>query len=217
VQPDTAACLTDPSVPCPNGAHNDGSFIGRSANGIPGDSLDYYTFKGFKLMSRAAFDMGLLMGMAPEAFKVYGELALLGAENQPFYYDKRSERMPVMFGLDLPTFGLLDMFNFEAEYLKSRFRNNHNVILRKKWPLPLASEAEVLHPEMYDTAATSRDDWKWSLYARKRVREGITLFGQVASDNQRQIAFENGPWMQDHPATEYTNEWYYIVRVEFGI
>jgi hypothetical protein len=217
VLPDTATCLTDRSVACPNGAINDGSFVGRTANGVPGDSLDYYTFKGFKLMSRASFDLGLLMGAAPDAFKVYGEWALLGAEDQPFYYDKKSERMPIMFGLNIPTFGFLDMLNVEAEFLKSRFRNNSNVLMRKKWPLPLASEAEILHPEMYDTAATTKDDWKWSVFARKQIREGITLYGQVASDNQRQIAFEYGPWMQDHPATEFTSEWYYIVRVEFGI
>ena len=217
VQPDDAACLADPTVPCPDGRINDGTFVKRSQNGVPRDSLAYYTFKGFKLMSRAAFDPGVLMGATPGTFKAYGEWALLGVEDQPFYYNKKSERMPIMLGLNLPTFRLLDMFSVEAEFLKSRFRNNNNVLMRKKWPLPLSGEDEILHPEMYDTVADTKDDWKWSIFASKKIREGITLYAQAASDNQRQIAFENGPLMQDHSATEYTKDWYYIVRVEFGI
>lgn len=189
-------------------------------NGTPRSDIDYYTFQGFKTMARGALDLGAMFGLeqalGKDAFKVYGEVALLGVENQPFYYEKKSERMPVMAGLNIPTFKLLDMLSLEVEYLKSRFRNNQNVVFRKKWPLPLASTEE--NPAIYDnTPEFTKDDLKWSLFARKQVIEGMNLFFQAASDHQRPIGFEYGPFLADFPATELGGDWYYVMRVEVGI
>jgi hypothetical protein len=189
-------------------------------NGTPRSDVDHYTFRGFKTMARASMNLGAMFGMeaamGQDAFKLYGELALLGVKNQPFYYEKKSERMPVMAGVNIPTFKLLDMLSFEMEYLKSRFRNNHNVVFNKKWPLPMPNTEE--NPAVYDNLPElTKDDWKWSLYARKTLTEGMNLTFQAASDHQRPIGFEYGPFLADFPATEFSSDWYYVLRVEVGI
>jgi hypothetical protein len=188
-------------------------------NGTPRSDVDYYTFQGFKTMARASLDFGALFdmekSMGKDAFKLYGEVALLGVENQPFFYEKRSERMPVMAGMNIPTFRLLDMLSLEMEYRKSRFRNNQNVVFNRKWPIPLTNTEE--NPAVYDLPELTKDDLKWSLYARKEVTEGINLFFQAASDHQRPIGFEYGPFLADFPATEFSSDWYYVLRVEVGI
>ena len=117
------------------------------ANGDCSD-IGYYTFRGFKGMIRGALDMGSLLGFQgmarnPGEFKVYSEVALLGIEDQPFYYEDKLERMPVMMGVSVPTFGILNRLAFEAEYRKSRFPNSFAYPFdnRGAIPIPLAGEA----------------------------------------------------------------------------
>jgi hypothetical protein len=201
-----------------------GDFIvGVTENGTPRNDLGYYTFKGFKTMGMASVDVGSLLGnesIRPGEFKVYSEIALLGVANQPFYYENRSERMPIMFGVRLPTFGLLDRLSIEAEYLKSRFANTIALPYDKQIPLPLNAESE--DPFHYSDSAVAanpadfeKDDWKWSLYASRAVAEGVTIYAQVASDHLRH--FDDEVKTQDRPGTIRTKDWYYLFRVEFGL
>jgi hypothetical protein len=165
------------------------TIISETRNGIPGELLDYYTFKGFKTMARFSINFGTLLGMdesmGQDAFKLYGEWALFGVKDQPFYYDRKSERMPVMVGLNIPTFGILD------EYIEG------------------SRDARIKEIE--------KDDWKWSIYARKQITEGLTVFGQAARDHLRQITWEGGPKFAGHSSTQFSGEWYYILRLELGI
>jgi hypothetical protein len=196
------------------------------------DSLGYYTFQGFKVAARAAFNFGTLLGMGPDDFKLYGEWALLGIKDYPFYYEKKSERMPVMAGLNIPTFKLLDILGVEVEYRKSRFRNTMFWVMDDApLPIPLANTSEVQDPTVYDPAnpkytpaqadslekAFARDDWHWSVYARRQITKGMTVHAQVASDHLRHFGLQIAPIPGYAPATERTKDWYYILRLEFGI
>jgi hypothetical protein len=202
--------------------NTNGFIVGVTENGTPSNKLDYYTFKGFKTMGMASLDIGELMGgsIAPGQFKLYGEVALLGVANQPFYYDKRLERMPIMLGMRLPTFGLLNNLAIEGEYRKSRFSNTIALPYDKQLPLPLNAESE--NPFRYSDSAVAanpgdynKDDWKWSVYANRKVVDGITVYAQVASDHLRH--FDDEVKTQDRPGTVRTKDWYYVLRVEFGI
>lgn len=197
---------------------------------VESDTLGYYTFKGGKAAATMAFDIGTLMGMERDAFKFYGEVALLGIKDYPFYYEKKSERMPVMFGLNVPTFNLLDMLGVEFEYRKSRFRNTMAWVMNDTPnPIPLATTSEdysnydLAHPRHTPAAVDSmdkafkQDDWKWSLYARKKIVKGMTVHAQAASDHLRHFGFQIAPIPGYAPATERTKDWYYILRLEFGI
>lgn len=198
-------------------------YVSASQNGIPNSQLSYYTFRGFKTMVRAALDLGALIGSSairPSEFRLYGEMALLGVENQPFYYEHRDERMPVMAGISLPTFGLFDRLAVEAEYHKSRFENTVGLVYDRELPLPLNSEAE--NPFAFSDSAVAtggktftRDDWHWSVYASRQVTEGIKVCGQVASDYMRQFGPEVKP--TERPTTIRPQDWYYVIRLEFGL
>jgi hypothetical protein len=221
-------------------------YVDAANNGTPNSQLGYYTFKAFKAMARASADLGSFAGMKPSDFKVYFEWAWLGIQNQPFYYDKPMERMPMMFGLNIPTFGLLDIFNVELEYRKSVFPNTITLPWYKRLPVPIASESD--NPLTYresgrqlfiadqvaggqtaadaDSAftaglndkekAASQNAWHWSVYAKRKLTEGLSLTAQVASDNLRHfdIVFATPSPL---PATLKTKDWYYVVRLEFGI
>lgn len=197
---------------------------------VQSDTLGYYTFRGGKAAARMSLDFGTMFGMDADVFKLYGEWALLGIKNYPFYYENKSERMPVMFGLNLPSFKLLDVLGVEFEYRKSKFRNTMAWVMDDApLPIPLSSTTQEYYaydlsdprhsPAEVDSLASAfkQDDWKWSIYARKKIMNGMTVHVQAASDHLRHYGFYIAPFPGYAPATERTKDWYYILRLEFGI
>jgi hypothetical protein len=155
-------------------------------------------------------------------FKVYSELALLGVEDQPFYYENKLERMPIMFGLNVPTFGLLDRLAFEAEYLKNRFPNTFAFPFDNLGAIPIPLVDLSDSPYNYTDNAVDangstfeEDDWKWSVYATRTLTPGVALTAQVASDHLR--PFSNVANPPSIPFTRKPSDWYYVMRVSFGI
>jgi hypothetical protein len=182
----------------------------------------YYSYRGFKAMGRASLDVGMLLGVdeiRKGDFKLYTETALLGIENQPYYYEKRSERMPMMMGLNIPTFGLLDRFAVEVEYYKNKFPNNIGAAFEEQNPIPLPIGVD---PFTYSDSAVAlnednftRDDWKWSVYGSRKIVNGVTVYAQAASDHLRHPSV--GAINSYSPWTVRPQDWYYVFRLEFGI
>jgi hypothetical protein len=154
--------------------------------------------------------------------------------------------MPMMFGLNIPTFGLLDAFGVEVEYRKSVFQNTLNLAWYQRLPIPIASQGDEPltyreagrrlyvsdavaqgQPQPYADSVfsaelaskekiASEDAWHWSVYAKRKIIEGVNITAQVASDHLRHfdIVFATPSSI---PATQRTRDWYYVVRLEFGI
>lgn len=168
--------------------------------------LHYYTQKGVKLMARVALDLGGLLLPEhlrnPGDLRFFAEVALLGMENQPFYYEDQTERMPVMFGVNLPTCRLLDLLSVQAEYYSSPFRNSYefDYFARPVWTI--SQSFSPYH----------RDDWKWSVNARKKVNRLLTLQVQVANDYLRLPEFTLNT--SSTPLTIMPENWYYLLRLE---
>ncbi len=182
-----------------------------------GDCSDigYYTFQGFKAMLRASVDLGVLLGhprIAPGDFKVYAEGALLGFENQPYFYEDRLERMPLMAGMNVPTFGILDRLSAEVEYRKAQFPNTIHGVQQGN-PVPVTSAASTRGG--YQFLDAEQYPWKWSVYARKNVLQGVNVHAQVASDHMRHPDF----WgvMSSESITTEKKDWYYVFRVDFNL
>jgi hypothetical protein len=160
----------------------------------------------------------------PQDLKVFGEVALLGVKDYPFYYEKKTERMPVMFGINAPTFRMLDLLSFQMEYYNSPFPNSIENAYRYQMPtLPFVNSGpsgtiSEQDPNLFkrDLDEVTKDNWKWSLLARKTVARGLTIYAQAANDNQR---LPN--WKAEQSYAPITNiqkkDWYYLIRLELGI
>lgn len=182
-----------------------------------GDESDcgYYTFKGFKVAARASADIGNLInvdGIKPGDFKLYTEVALLGVEDQPYYYDDKLARMPVMVGINLPTFGLLDRLTGEIEYRKSDYANTTGSAFEFQRPLPINIGEESAYT--YASPGTA-DDVKWTVYAKRSIIGNVSVYAQAANDHQRHTSFKVIPSYR--PFTERRSDWYYVLRLDFGI
>jgi hypothetical protein len=187
------------------------------------DTSGYYTFQGLKLMARASVDPKAFLDMSmlgPQDLKLYAEVALLGVKDYPVLYEKRLQRMPVMVGFNLPTFRLLDLLSLEIEYYGSRFPNNFYQVYNNRLPIPeWASKwaaIDTITNYNPDDPKYRKDDWKWSIMAKKNVMRGVRVYAQAACDNMRPFDYEVQPfWV---PATTHLwKDWYYLFRLELAI
>ncbi len=193
----------------------------RTISKVVNGDTTYFTSTGTKLMARATFDLKALFPsdiFGKEDLRLYAEGAILGLKNYAVYdtasmyprYDIRSERMVVMAGLHLPTFRILDVLAFEAEYFPSRYYSNYKYVMMDQLPLPLS-------PGIGDLDTTNAHRLKWSVYGSKRLGKNLRVVFQVARDHSRVANSSDDPrilYFGDNFISG--REWYYIGKVVFG-
>jgi hypothetical protein len=176
------------------------------------------TFQAIKVMGRASLDVGALLSLPASSgpFKLFGEVAVLGIQNQPYYYEKRSERVPVMLGLSVPTFGVLDLLSFQLEYLKNSYPDNNsqqfiNIVPHAAFP----GDSPAEYAARKSAGQYEDDDLKWTAYLKKTIVPGLEAYLQVANDHFRVQDFNAQPSFM--PLTQKPSDWYYMLRLQWNI
>ena len=172
------------------------------------DSLpntQHYTFKGTKVMGRLALDFSRFLPYhvsGSQDFALYLEAAVLGWRNYPVFYPHRNKRMPVMAGIHIPTFKILDVLAFEIEIYKWDYANEFRLVYDgKPQPYKLGSDFD---PE--------DDNFKWSLFAKKNIRNTFAIVGQMAADHLRLM--EVGDKLMDREICRKPDHWYLILQLQ---
>ncbi len=187
---------------------------------------EYYTQAGVVVSVMAAVDLKKFLPasdwLGPDDLRVFAEAALLGVKNYPVFYEKRAERMPVMVGINLPGFGVLDLVTVQYEHFASPHRNSYLESIQSNGATPdfVASNDRVLSRDMY-ADGLKRDDHSWSVLVRKNLTRGLTFSVQAARDHARVVshAFYAGPGLAPQ-ALFYTTDkqnWYWMAQFSFGI
>lgn len=174
---------------------------------------EYFTFKGVKVMAKACFDPKGFFENTPfgeEDLKLFGEMAILGVKDYPFYFDERKNRIPIMFGFNVPPplsvvfdnlfdFRVLDLFSIQLEWYGSEFANSLENMYEEQLPLWKIYGND---PSFYDDTTRyhnddklgyqetyreffQKDNWKWSINMRKKFNTFFTLYLQMANDHYR--------------------------------
>ena len=191
-------------------------------------SLNNYTTQAVLLMARASLDVKKLvpdlaaLGLGPEDLKVYAEASVLGLENHPVFYEKITDRIPVMFGVNLPTFGVLDLLALQTEYFPNPWLNNTYSLAEGdgkrvfNTPYLPGGNDEVLAGRVYE--GLRRDDWKWSLLARRAFGR-LTFSAQVARDHLRlpSSEFYYGAQYDPNEVTTFPDSWHWSTQVSWGL
>lgn len=199
----------------------DGTVAYRNGSGTPPDSSlvassGHYTFEGQKVMARASVDLGNIVSkympnpfLGDKQFRLYFETILMGVKNYPGYYDKLTDRIAYMYGVDLPTFGILNVLSVEAEYCHNQYPENTNSALIALAPIP------------YTDGGNSGlgDNLKWTVYARKNVLKSFSITAQAASDHARLVDFFGHYYDQtimQHTTGQYPDSkwWKFPLRIE---
>lgn len=217
--------LTSPQVPLSSYVTNKGE-------------RRYYTFSGTKLMAHLSFDLkGLLPAsvsgiFGQEDLKISSEIALLGITDQPpaytyeydaqgdsslvpdstkNYYRKISDRIPVMVGINLPTFKLLDILSVQLEWYRWPYANGFYASTSdNSWVVPL--------PERVDNLDLTKSSLKWSVYLKKTVYRGFSVIAQCANDHTHQDVYENfGTMYHDNLGTFLTSsDWGWWLKLQYN-
>lgn len=183
---------------------------------------DYYTPAGTILSARASVDLekvlGIETGRAP--FKAFTEIALIGLENQPVFYEDRTRRMPVMFGVHLPTFGLLDQLTIQGEYFDSPWANSTRSLGEQNAAVPWYPEGiEPLFSRDDYNDISKHDNIAWSVLMRREILPRVNVSVQAARDHLRTVGtnwFYGG--RLEPNATLYRNSsWYWTAQIAWGL
>lgn len=151
-----------------------------------------YTHRGVKLMAMAALDPKKVFGfgarLGPEDLKIYAEAALIGVANYGTAYADRMQRIPIVFGFNLPAFGWLDVASLELEWYGARYRNNTARLAQQKYsdiPSPL--------PVSYATYDPIKTKGGVDPVTGRILKDSVDAQGQAVLDAQGNIIQVPGP------------------------
>jgi hypothetical protein len=171
----------------------------------------WYSFSGIKIMARLCFDPKAFFPhriLGQEDLKVFGEMAILSVKNYPGYYSQLWQRIPLMFGINFPAFKILDVLSVQGEYYRSPFPDNYHSVMVNKIPTPYANK-----PGM-DWSYYQHDDWKWSIYASKKILGGLSLIAQLANDHTRvDVAREEDAEYEE--VMRINGQWCWMMKMKF--
>lgn len=170
--------------------------------------------QALKLSLRGRLDLGRMLEMEQDAV-FYAEAALLGVKNDSLFYKTMSQRMPMMAGVNLPTFGLLDVLSVEAEYFRNPYYGRkysiNDATGSKFSPLPNLNSDEYAISRIPNK---TKDDLKWSVHLQRSLNNWIDLKARIASDHLRLLNWD-GDLASGEPMTNKTGDWYFLVRIEY--
>ena len=185
----------------------------------------YFTPAGLILNGRISLDFRKFFDISslnPGELRIYSEAALLGWKNYPVFYKHRLERTPIMAGINLPTFGLLDLAAVQVEYFNSPFENN-------TLPLGGSNYAVPFYPAGVDPAgAYSKDDyndqskldnWAWSVLLRRTFLSSFTVSAQAARDHIRTVGTDwfYGSRLEPNAILHKVTDWYWMLQLSWAI
>jgi hypothetical protein len=188
---------------------------------------------GTKIAARFSFDpkplFGSLSFFGPEDCKLYGEAAVIGQNDStlnvgdtsvphigpPIYWmGMPIRRMPLLLGINIPGFKVLDVISLELEWFKSPYPNDWQGALTQGGnaePVPLDISGS---PWLIDNYV-KKDNFKWSIYAKKRVFSNFEVMVFAANDHTIYKAFNLGSNNCPEQSLRKPNDWHWYGELRF--
>jgi hypothetical protein len=194
-------------------------FVTQAGDTLRPRKTEKLTFKAIELMARASVDFDALLGLDAQSvgpFKIFAEAAVLGVQNQPYFYENINQRIPLMLGMHIPTFGLLSLASVQMEYFKNPYPENSMQQYVNSLPQPAFPAGNpALYASNRDAGLYSEDVVKWSVYLRRNLYAGLDLFVQAANDHFRIQDVNAGPSFT--PVTHTKSGWYYLFQFQWAM
>lgn len=186
------------------------------------DSLDKL-MRSTKLAARFTFDPKPLLGtpafFGTEDCKIYSEVAVIGTKDDSIFdYVPRYSwngipvrRMPLLLGIDVPTFKILDVLSLELEWFNSPYPNNWlgDIPKGKIEPYDVTNQWER---DNY----INKDNFKWSVYLKRKIVSNFEVRAIAANDHSIYKAFN----LENQHSTEQTlrrpQDWQWYLELRFN-
>jgi hypothetical protein len=182
----------------------------------PDGSTGYFSYAGTKVMARASFDPKIFFPFdffGSEDLRIYTEAAILGLKNYDVgkgdsakaYYTDILKRIPILVGLNVPCFKLLDVIAVELEYFDNNYPNSFVAPFEAGNPVPTQEPYGIQH-----------DKLKWSLYAKKSIGGGFFVVGQIARDHMIPQTNALAASLQDRTDVLLQHgDWWWTLKTQF--
>jgi hypothetical protein len=186
-------------------------------------SYEYYTQSGIMATFAASLDLKKFIHsdvFGPNDLRLYTEVAVLGLKDYPVFYEKINERVPVMFGFNLPGFKFFDLISIQAEFYNSPWLNSYEESGSTNEATPAIPKGKNwLYSEQTYKDVTADDNLYWSLMIRKELIAGLSFTAQAARDHIRSVSTTNffGPGTDPNEILYSNKDWYWMVQFSFGI
>ena len=116
-----------------------------------------------------------------------------------------------MLGFNIPTFKIMDVLSFEAEYWDHDFANSYTNVYYEGLPPNPVLYSESGHDQKYG------GPWYWSVYAQKTILENLTFKLQFARDHTVIETSLTGRSTGDpQEAMDGRGNWSWMFKIEFG-
>jgi hypothetical protein len=182
------------------------------------------TFRSRKIDARLILDFKPLLGnpanFGKNDLKLYGETAILGLKNPEYYKLDPTitpsiiNRMPILVGINVPTFKILDLLSFEVEYCKNPYSNNW-------WGgqdgLPSPEPRDVSEEDsVWNDNYKNKDNLKWTLYLKKSFSnfDIIAMFANDHTFYETRNA-ENQAYIEQTLRTN--KDWHWYLKLQYNL
>jgi hypothetical protein len=207
-------------------------------------TVQSWKWGGTKIMAHVSFDpkglfpSGISGIFGKEDCKIYGEAAILGLHsdsafkktsdslgkisyvvdsNMNFYSDI-SQRIPIMFGFNIPTFKLLDFLSVEVEWFgwpySPSLYNYQSLVYTL--PEPIIPNVTLPNGNSQKALYTKDNNWKYSFNFRKTIWGHFSMIGQIARDHTRHDVYYNG-FADPEEAFLHKDEWGWWLKLQYSL
>jgi len=186
-------------------------------------SLKYYTQSGIIADFMVSLDLKKLFPsdlFGPNDMRIFAEAALLGIQDYPVFYTKKTERLPIMVGVNLPGFRFFDLISVQVERYASPNINSFYESLSSNEATPeIARGNDSLFSQRAYMDVKSKDDLSWSVLVKKQLVPGLFLTAQAARDHSRMVSEKTyaGPMLDANEVLYTSKNWYWMVQFGFAI
>ena len=181
-----------------------------------------WSLRATKFDSRLMFDVKPLFGN-PEFFgrqdcKIYGEAALLGLTD-PKYFPSDStfkptllHRLPILFGINVPGFKIMDLISFEVEWFDSPYSNDW-------WggldggPSPVPN---FVNDSVWNDIYKNKDNFKWTVYLKKSFSK-FDFIGIAANDHTIYNTFNAESQSNTEQSLRKPSNWHWYIKLQYNL
>ena len=191
-----------------------------------GDST--LTLRGQKLDARVTLDIKQIFPdvtiFGENDLKIYAEGAILGLKDPAYYPDDPNypgsnllHRIPLMFGINVPTFKILDLLTFEMEYCSYPYPIDWwGMSQAAPSPKPAnitgTSPDDVKWREIYKT----KDNLKWTFYLKKSISK-FDIIGLIANDHIRYETFFPERQFFTEQSLRDNKDWHWYIKLQYNL
>jgi hypothetical protein len=181
------------------------------------------TYRSTKLDARLTLDFKQLLGnpgfFGKNDLKFYGEAGLIGVKSPHYWPDDTTitpsmlNRVPMLFGFNLPAFKILDLLSVELEYCKSPYPFDWwGAFDGMQTPQPRFIDPADKWAKIYK----EDDNLKWTVYLKKSISK-FDVIGIFANDHTiyETINSENQPYTEQSLRT--SKDWHWYVKLQYNL